>query len=117
LSEKKAAIDINPIQNPYVSKKEDGTVSIDPIEGTSFYQDRAQYIQDPAKADAAGVIVPGGGVYRAFSEVFGQQYAWTWGGHWKSALDYMHFSWNDMSHESIQNRISDRFPRESAQKS
>jgi hypothetical protein len=96
LSEKKAAIDINPIQNPYVSKKEDGTVSIDPIEGTSFYQDRAQYIQDPAKADAAGVIVPGGGVYRAFSEVFGQQYAWTWGGHWKSALDYMHFSWNDM---------------------
>ena len=67
------AIDINPVQNPYVL---DGVVL--PPEGR-VYADRS--------LDAAGMIRPGGPVVRAFAEI-----GWGWGGHWASPTDYQHFS-------------------------
>ena len=68
------AIDINPVQNPYV--RSDGSAS--PEKGAR-YADRSQ--------DARGMIHDGGGVVRAFSKV-----GWGWGGYWSSAQDYQHFS-------------------------
>jgi hypothetical protein len=68
------AIDIDPIQNPFVSSG--GTVS--PPAG-SAYADRSR--QSP------GMIHAGDAVVRAFTAV-----GWGWGGSWSSVRDYQHFS-------------------------
>jgi D-alanyl-D-alanine carboxypeptidase len=68
------AIDINPRENPYVGG--DGFVK-------NIYARRYKNrsLQRP------GMIRPGDIVVRAFAAV-----GWTWGGYWRSAKDYMHFS-------------------------
>ena len=68
------AIDINPLQNPYVAA--DGTVLRPAAEA---YLDRTQ--------DLAGMIHEGDLVVRAFAAI-----GWEWGGHWSGKKDYMHFS-------------------------
>ncbi|ASO21290.1 hypothetical protein FHR81_002260 [Actinoalloteichus hoggarensis] len=67
------AIDINPIQNPYVNSS--GLVL--PPSGAP-YVDRDQ--------DAPGMIHAGDLVERSFTEK-----GWTWGGFWTTPLDYQHF--------------------------
>jgi hypothetical protein len=67
------AIDINPIQNPYVSG---GVAS--PAAGQA-YVDRSRRRK--------GMIRGGGRVVRAFASV-----GWEWGGYWSSPRDYQHFS-------------------------
>jgi hypothetical protein len=66
------AIDINPVQNPYVK---DATVL--PPAG-SAYLERSDVRQ--------GMIVDPGVVTDAFDLIF-----WTWGGDWSSLKDYQHF--------------------------
>ncbi|MCL2566073.1 MAG: M15 family metallopeptidase [Defluviitaleaceae bacterium] len=66
------AIDINPIQNPYLR----GDVLL-PAAGYA-YLDRDNV--------RPGMIVPGDVVYTAFISR-----GWTWGGNWTSLLDYHHF--------------------------
>lgn len=68
------AIDLNPIQNPYVRR--DGTVR--PSEAQPFL-DRER--EEP------GVIRAGDAVVRAFAEI-----GWGWGGDWEPHKDYQHFS-------------------------
>jgi D-alanyl-D-alanine carboxypeptidase len=68
------AIDINPIQNPYVAS--DGYVRNNHARP---YRDRS--LRRP------GMIHSGDVVVRAFAAV-----GWGWGGSWKGAKDYMHFS-------------------------
>ena len=65
------AIDINPVQNPYVK----GSLVI-PLNGTR-------------SAAAPGTILAGGVVVRAMASA-----GMTWGGTWSSLKDYMHFSLN-----------------------
>jgi hypothetical protein len=67
------AIDINPIQNPYVK----GT-SVDPPEGRPW-ADRSHKVP--------GMIVRGGHTWNAFAYI-----GWEWGGDWRTAKDYQHFS-------------------------
>jgi D-alanyl-D-alanine carboxypeptidase len=67
------AIDINPIENPYVSG---GHVS--PPAGEPF-ADRSR--------NAKGMIHAGDATVRAFSEI-----GWGWGGSWSAPKDYQHFS-------------------------
>lgn len=69
------AIDINPVQNPYVSG---GTVL--PAPG-SDYLDRADIRR--------GMIVKGDDCYNAFISR-----GWIWGGDWDSPKDYQHFEKN-----------------------
>lgn len=69
-----AAIDVNPIQNPYVSS----SGMVDPPAGAQFV-DRSQ--QTP------GMIHAGDPAVRAFAAV-----GWGWGGHWSASKDYQHFS-------------------------
>lgn len=68
------AIDINPVQNPYV--QESGEVS--PARGARF-ADRSR--KHPA------MIHQGDEVTRAFAAI-----GWEWGGLWAGAKDYQHFS-------------------------
>lgn len=68
------AIDINPIQNPYVAS--DGYVRNN---HARRYRDRS--------LRQAGMIHSGDAVVRAFADV-----GWRWGGSWSGGKDYMHFS-------------------------
>jgi hypothetical protein len=71
------AIDINPIENPYVSGSH-----VSPPEGRP-YADRSR--------DAKGMIHRGDHVVRAFRRA-----GWEWGGSWPGATkDYQHFSGNE----------------------
>jgi len=70
-----AAIDINPIHNPWVR----GT-KVDPPEGAP-YVDRSQV--------QPGMVVEGDAVVAAFDAA-----GWYWGGRWNSVKDYQHFSEN-----------------------
>jgi hypothetical protein len=73
-----AAIDINPVQNPYV-------------QGSSYLpEEGAAYVDVPRGPRAQpdpGVIVADGVVVRAFERI-----GWEWGGTWTSSKDYQHFS-------------------------
>jgi D-alanyl-D-alanine carboxypeptidase len=70
------AIDINPIENPYVTSS--GHVS--PPAGERF-KDRSP--------DAEGMVHRGDLVVRAFRRI-----GWKWGGNWDWPRDYQHFSAN-----------------------
>lgn len=70
------AVDVNPVQNPYVLAN--GTVG-DP--NAKAFVDRT--IGEPGMATGAGVLV------RAFAVA-----GWKWGGNWRAAKDYQHFSVN-----------------------
>jgi D-alanyl-D-alanine carboxypeptidase len=69
------AIDINPIQNPWVNGS-----YVSPTTGAPF-ADRSRH--------AIGMIHGGDKVVRAFADA-----NWKWGGYWIGAKDYMHFSRN-----------------------
>lgn len=69
------AIDVNPVENPYV---EGGLVQ--PVAGRA-YLDRNRH--------RPGMAYPGGGLVEAFASV-----GWSWGGRWTSTPDYQHFSLN-----------------------
>jgi hypothetical protein len=68
------AIDLNPIENPYVTSA--GTTS---HAASRPFLRRAPY--------RAGMAVEGGAVVRAFDAA-----GWGWGGRWSGARDYQHFS-------------------------
>jgi D-alanyl-D-alanine carboxypeptidase len=67
------AIDINPVQNPYVAGSH-----VSPPAGED-YVDRSRH--------AKGMIHAGDRVVRAFAAV-----GWEWGGYWSYPKDYQHFS-------------------------
>jgi D-alanyl-D-alanine carboxypeptidase-like protein len=68
------AIDINPLQNPYV-----GSDGMTLRKAARPYRDRT--LHEP------GMIAPGSIVVRSFARI-----GWGWGGTWDSIKDYMHFS-------------------------
>ena len=68
------AIDINPVQNPYVTRS--GQV-LPPNGAPHRYRDPA----------TVGLIVSGDAVTKAFARI-----GWGWGGNWSSGKDYQHFS-------------------------
>jgi hypothetical protein len=67
------AIDINPVENPYVHGGR-----VEPPAGRR-YLDRSRV--------RPGMVVSGDVVFRAFAAI-----GWRWGGHWTSSKDYQHFS-------------------------
>lgn len=66
------AIDLNPLENPYVSG------------GATSHPRSVRYLD---RRPRPGVIVEGGVVTRAFDAR-----GWEWGGRWSGTLDYQHFS-------------------------
>ncbi len=71
------AVDINPLMNPVVMTKPDGTQTIRPPAGEA-YSDRNAKIQ--------GLIMKGDVCYEAFISR-----GWQWGGDFASMKDYQHF--------------------------
>lgn len=70
------AIDINPVQNPYLPR----SGPIDPPAGAEFTN----------RNDVRpGMIVAGDEVVEAFASI-----GWEWGGNWTGSKDYQHFSEN-----------------------
>jgi hypothetical protein len=67
------AVDLNPVQNPYVSGS-----YVSPPAGAE-YLDRSWF--------RPGMVVPGRASLRAFTAI-----GWGWGGYWHSLKDYQHFS-------------------------
>ena len=67
------AVDVNPVENPYVSGSR-----VQPPAGRA-YLDRSNV--------RSGMAAPGGTLVRAFSAV-----GWKWGGRWTGTPDYQHFS-------------------------
>jgi hypothetical protein len=67
------AIDINPLINPFVN-----VGSVQPPAGEAYLE------RDPT---TAGLITDGDVVVEAFASI-----GWGWGGHWRTAQDYQHFS-------------------------
>lgn len=72
------AIDINPVQNPYVQGKRTS-----PSAGVDYDEPKER------KAGVKGVILDDDAVVRAF-----RKRGWGWGGDWTSSKDYQHFSAN-----------------------
>lgn len=73
-----AAIDLNPIQNPYVRPG-----SVDPPSGRGF----ARVDRGGSAPAQAGVIRADDPVVTAFARI-----GWEWGGYWASSKDYQHFA-------------------------
>ena len=71
------AIDINPLYNPYVKRRKDGTLFVQPASARK-YADRSK--QWPYK------IEKGDFCYRLFIK-----HGFKWGGSWASSKDYQHF--------------------------
>ena len=70
------AIDINPVQNPYVVFKNGKPTKVNP------------YDEDKERlASVIGLITSGNVVDKAFAKR-----GWKWGGYWKSKKDYQHIS-------------------------
>lgn len=67
------AIDVNPIENPYVSGGR-----------TSHRRSRPFVARTPCRR---GMACPGNVLVRAFESI-----GWRWGGYWTSVKDYQHFS-------------------------
>ena len=67
------AIDVNPIENPYVSG------------GRTSHRASVQYVDRSRRRP--GMAYEGGVLVRAFDAI-----GWGWGGRWTSVKDYQHFS-------------------------
>jgi len=67
------AIDLNPLENPYV------------LDGRTSHQASVPYLDRGLRRP--GVIVEGGPVVKAFEAA-----GWHWGGEWSNPVDYQHFS-------------------------
>lgn len=71
------AVDINPLYNPYVKTRKDGTVAVEPSTGKPYVNRSGSF---PYK------ITTGDLTYKLFT-----QHGFQWGGNWKSVKDYQHF--------------------------
>lgn len=71
------AVDINPLYNPCVRKKSDGSTTVEPVAGAP-YADRRK--PSPYKLKRGDLC------YRLFVE-----HGFHWGGEWKTVKDYQHF--------------------------
>ena len=69
------AIDINPLYNPYVTKK-----SISPVSGTIYANRNSNLKYQIQKNDI---------IYNLFTSK-----GWSWGGDWSNPIDYQHFEKN-----------------------
>ena len=71
------AIDINPLYNPCVKRKKDGTLLIQPATGKPYVNRSKSFKYKITSQDLC---------YRLFV-----QHGFRWGGNWRSLKDYQHF--------------------------
>ena len=71
------AIDLNPLQNPCVKRRKDGTLDVQPKTARPYINRSRNFKYKITRNDLA---------YRLF-----KQHGFRWGGDWKSLKDYQHF--------------------------
>jgi hypothetical protein len=71
------AIDVNPLYNPCVRRKKDGTLLIQPATGKPYVNRSKTFKYKITKNDLC---------YRLF-----MQHGFKWGGNWRTVKDYQHF--------------------------
>ncbi len=71
------AVDINPLYNPHVTKRKDGTTRCNPATSKAYMNRKTEYPY---------MIKPNDLCCKLF-----KKYGFTWGGDWKSSKDYQHF--------------------------
>ena len=74
------AIDINPLYNPYVRRRPNGTWHIEPATARKYAHNRESRKDIPYRIDHSDLA------YRLFTEA-----GFRWGGDWRSVKDYQHF--------------------------
>jgi len=74
------AIDINPLQNPYVKRRSDGTLFVQPSTGRPYINRSKNFKYKITHRDLA---------YKLF-----RKHGFIWGGDWHSLKDYQHFEKN-----------------------
>jgi len=77
-----AAIDINPIQNPFIDIEEDGTAKISPVKSAHYAVNRLN--QRPGKSLRLGMAEDA-------VDIFAEHGFFVWGGYWNYPVDYQHF--------------------------
>ncbi len=76
------AIDINPLQNPYISYPEEGSANILPPSSSKFFVNRNN--NRPNKKQRVGMA-------ENVIDVFARHGFIIWGGDWDTPIDYQHF--------------------------
>lgn len=71
------AVDINPLYNPYVKKRADGTVVVSPESATPHVNRKKSFQYKICRNDLCVKLF--------------KQHGFSWGGDWKSLKDYQHF--------------------------
>ena len=71
------AIDINPLYNPYVKRRSDGTLRVNPEAGRKYANRKGTF---PYKIDSSDLC------YKLFTK-----HGFAWGGNWRTLKDYQHF--------------------------
>lgn len=85
------AIDINPLQNPYLLADAQGAARVSPAAGTAYLNRRSNRPGKPARPGMAEPVV---GLFA--------QYGFTvWGGYWDTPIDYQHFQFSRASAERL----------------
>jgi len=81
------AIDINPIENPFVTMDSDkGTATYDPQAGLAYANRLEKRLGKPKRSGMAEEVI---GIFSA------NGFYW-WGGYWDTPIDYQHFQLNGM---------------------
>ncbi|MGX8943290.1 M15 family metallopeptidase [Symbiopectobacterium sp. Eva_TO] len=76
------AIDINPLQNPYLSFSTDGTAKVLPPSAATLFVNRSNVRPDKKKRE---------GMAEDVVDIFTRHGFMRWGGEWDSPIDYQHF--------------------------
>jgi hypothetical protein len=74
------AIDLNPVENPYVTRK-DPAVIIDPPAGAKYLDRNGMRLPNQDLRGTAEAVI----------DVFAENGFTRWGGHWNDPVDYQHF--------------------------
>ena len=86
-----AAIDINPLENPFIEISEDGNAIISPASAARYSVNRST--NRPNKRDRRGLVEP-------VVDIFAHHGFVIWGGDWDHPIDYQHFQFGPRSYIS-----------------
>lgn len=81
------AIDINPVQNPFVTMDEKaGIATYDPTAGIAYANRMLARLSKPTRAGMAEEVI----------NIFAENGFYWWGGYWDTPIDYQHFQVSSM---------------------
>ena len=83
------AIDINPLYNPYVKRRADGSLYVSPEAGRPYATNRQRQGGGSPRHGTVPLIDVSDPAYIVFTRL-----GFEWGGAWKSCQDYQHFEYD-----------------------